>query len=268
MKLNLKSLILLFTLFLNPQVFSKVYVISDIDDTIKKANSAGPIIPLTYHFLRKKIYPEMRDIFNELQAVYEKLGEEVEFIYVSAAPDFTFAQEKWLEKHNFPKGDTYLKQPDSPKTYEYKTETITKILEAADVTDTVYLFGDNSSKDPLVYTEVVEKLGLVNNFIFIRDVTTEATYWNDDLPIVHIDGASYFFSERDLLGMEGLFFISEELTERIQASYDKKEIVPCYTLKTLKRRLRKAYGCGLRKYCREVAKENASRFWEDYFGRY
>jgi hypothetical protein len=268
MKKNLKPLILLFSVLLSSATLAKVYVISDIDDTIKKANSAGKPIPLVYHFLRKKIYPEMRDLFNELQGVYEKLGEEVEFIYVSAAPDFTFAQEKWIEKHNFPLGDTYLKQLDSPKTYEYKTQTITKVLKDAEVTDTIYFFGDNSSKDPIVYTEVSKKLGLVNSFIFIRDVSTEATYWNEDLPIVHVEGASYFFSERELIGMEGLFFISEELTQKIQSSYNNKDLVPCYTQKTLKRRLRKSYGCGLKRYCRSVAKENSERYWNEYFGRY
>lgn len=263
----IKSLILLVTLSVSLSAYSKVYVISDIDDTIKKANSSGPALPQAYHFLRKKIYPEMRDLFNELKDVYERLGEEVEVIYVSAAPDAIFNQQKWIKKHNFPAGRAILRRPGDGDTYTYKTNTITELLKVATPSDTVYFFGDNSSKDPIVYKEITEKFNLTS-FIFIRDVSTEATFWANDLPITQLDGVSYFFSERELIGMEGLFFLSNELVDKIKKAYDDKELIPCYTEKTLKRRLKKSYGCGLDKSCRSIANENGERFWNDYHTRY
>lgn len=112
--MKLSKLLKIFFIFLGLStqvIHSKVYVISDIDDTVKKANSANGGVGQAYHFFRKKIYPEMRDLFNELEVIYEKLGEEVEFHYVSAAPDILFNQDKWLNKNNFPKGQAILRRP-------------------------------------------------------------------------------------------------------------------------------------------------------------
>lgn len=264
-----KTLTLFVLFFLSGQsLWAKVYVISDIDDTIKKAYTANGGLPQLYHFFRKRIFPEMRDLYGELEEVYEKLGEEVEFHYVSAAPDWSFYQQKWLAKHNFPAGTDRLKRKGDGDTYTYKTNVITKILEQASPRDTIYLFGDNSSKDPIVYKEVTEKLGLVNSFIYIRDVKTEATYWSDDLPVRQLEGVTYFFSERDLVNNDGLFFLSSELIQKIEASYDDRSLVPSYTQKQLEKRLRKEWGCGLNFNCRCIAKDNAEKFWDDYHNRY
>jgi hypothetical protein len=269
--MKLSKLLKIFFIFLGLStqvIHSKVYVISDIDDTVKKANSANGGVGQAYHFFRKKIYPEMRDLFNELEVVYEKLGEEVEFHYVSAAPDFLFNQDKWLSKNNFPKGQAVLRRPGDGDTYEYKTNTIGAILNAASPNDTIYLFGDNSSKDAIVYKELTEKLGLVNNFIYIRDVMTDATFWNNDLPVNQLDDVVYFFSERELLDHDGLFFISDKLRTTIEKAYTSLTIVPDYTLKTIEKRLRNEWGCGLSKKCRCIAKEESQKLWNDYYTRF
>lgn len=265
---RLTLVVTLLSVLISFGVSAKVYVISDIDDTIKKANSANGGIGQAYHFFRKRVYPEMRDLFVELQEVYERLGEEVEFHYVSAAPDFLFDQDKWLVKHNFPQGEATLKRPGDGDTYEYKTNTIGAILEKATPNDTVYFFGDNSSKDAIVYSELTEKFGLSKSFIYIRDVETEATHWNADLPVYQLEGAHYFFSEIELIEQEGLFFISDSLASKIREAYEQKTLIPQYTLKALKKRLRKEWGCGLDKGCRCIAKEEANKYWEDYHSRF
>jgi hypothetical protein len=254
-------------LFVSTNLWAKVYVISDIDDTIKKANSADGGVMQAYHFLRKKIYPEMRDLFVELKYVYERLGEEVEFHYVSAAPDFTFNQDKWLQEHNFPEGEATLKRFGDGDTYTYKTNTISAILENAVPNDTVYFFGDNSSKDAIVYKELTQKFGL-KSFIYIRDVETDGTYWNDELPIHQLEGIYYFFSEVELIDQEGLFFMSDKLANDIRQAYLKKELIPRYTFRILKRRLRNEWGCKLDKGCWRIAKEVAGDFWQDYHQRF
>lgn len=262
--LKIALLILLFV----SQADAKVYVISDIDDTIKKAYTANGSLPQLYHFFRKRVFFEMRDLYRELEVVYEKLGEEVDFHYVSAAPDWSFNQQKWLTKHKFPKGSDRLKRKGDGDTYTYKTNVITAILKQASKTDTIYLFGDNSSKDPIVYKEVTEKLGLVNNFIYIRDVTTEATFWSDALPVRQLEGVNYFFSERDLLSHDGLFFLSDDLITKIEQAYDSRELLPSYTFKQMKRRIRNEWGCGLKKSCRSIAKRSAQNFWDSYYNKY
>lgn len=266
--LNKFIIFLAFTSIIFSQgLFAKVYVISDIDDTIKKANSADGGIMQVYHFLRKKIYPEMRDIFVELKDVYENLGEEVEFHYVSAAPDFTFNQDKWIKEHNFPAGEATLKRRGDGDTYTYKTNTISAILEKANANDIVYFFGDNSSKDAIVYSELTKKFSL-KSFIYIRDVETDATYWNDELPINQLEGVHYFFSEVELVDQEGLFFISDKLVTKIRSAYEQKHLIPQYTFRILKRRLRNEWGCKLDKGCWRIAKEYAGKLWQDYHSRF
>jgi len=210
----------------------------------------------------------MRDMFNELDDTYERFGEEVEFHYVSAAPDFLFNQDKWLKEHNFPAGEARLKRRGDGDTYTYKTNVIGSILKKARPTDTVYLFGDNASKDAIVYKELVEKLGLQNNFIYIRDVTTYATEWNDELVVRRLDGIRYFFSEVEFIGDSGLFFISENLKDDIKSAYASKHLIPDYTFKSLEKRLSKDWGCGFNFSCRCIAKEEAQRFWTDYHTQY
>lgn len=247
---------------------AKVFVISDIDDTIKKANSANRSIGQVYHFLRKKIYPEMRDMFIELEETYEARGEEVEFFYVSAAPDILFDQDEWIEKHNFPAGEATLRDFGSGDTYTYKKRVIGNILKAADPYDTIYLFGDNASKDAIVYKELVEEGGFSNHFIYIRDVETDATFWSTDLPVRRLSGVRYFFSEREFLNERGLFFMSESLRETIISAYEERSLIPEYSLKTLEKRLKKEWGCGLDFSCRCIAEENAAKFWDDYYSKF
>lgn len=210
----------------------------------------------------------MRDMFNELDETYERFGEEVEFHYVSAAPDFLFNQDKWLKEHQFPAGEATLKRRGDGDTYTYKTNVIGAILEKARPTDTIYLFGDNASKDAIVYKELVEKLGLQNSFIYIRDVTTYATEWSSDLLVRKLDGIKYFFSEVELIGESGLFFMSESLRKDIKSANAQKHLIPKYTLKSLEKRLSKDWGCRLSFSCRCTAKEEARRFWDDFHGQY
>ncbi len=263
-----KTLALLFTLMTLTAVQAKVFVISDIDDTIKKANSANGGVGQIYHFLRKKIYPEMRDLFVELESSYKEMGEEVEFQYVSAAPDILFDQDKWIEKHGFPAGEATLRSIGSGDTYSYKKRVIGNIVAKGTSSDTYYFFGDNASKDAIVYKELVDERGLSNSFIYIRDVETDATYWDSEFPVRKLDGVRYFFSERDLLRDRGVFFLSQKLRDLIHASYMEQSLIPSYTLKALEKRIKKEWGCKFDFYCRSVANDRAEEFWNDYYQQY
>ena len=94
------KIILSFCLFsYSLQLFAKTVVISDIDDTLKKANSMGKAPEQIYHFLKKVPYLEMRDLFNEIKTNARAENEAIEFYYVSAAQRLTFNPDKWINKH-------------------------------------------------------------------------------------------------------------------------------------------------------------------------
>ena len=250
------------------QLQAKIYVISDIDDTIKKANSVGGVVQV-WHFFKKKVFFEMRDLFLEIESYYQDQGEEVQFHYVSAAPDAIFNQQRWIKKHNFPYGPTYLRRKGSGDTYTHKTNAIKKILKGFNASeDTVYFFGDNASLDSKVYTDIKKEYSMESAFIFIRDVSTKATDWSFEMDVVKEPGAYYFFSEMELLNAPGLFFMSENLKMKILRSYKKEILVPEYTFKVLYKRIRREKSCGLRKICRYQAEAQADRLWNEYHARF
>lgn len=258
--------------------FAKTIVISDIDDTIKKANSMGGIGGL-YHFLRKKPYAEARDLFNEIKNYEKSLGDDVSYYYVSAAPSFTFDGDEWIRKNNFPSGLVILKTKENGgDTYDYKYRTIKAIIlseEAKNPGIKILFFGDNSQHDAKVYFDLRKDLALSDSKIFIRDVSTEGTYFADNLPVKKLDKVDYFFSERELVDNSYFFFMSDKLKQLIQIQYQNKAIIPPYTFDTLIDRLKEICQAKFIKLyeddkrgCKAEAKNQAAIYWADYFRRF
>ncbi|MBH48471.1 MAG: hypothetical protein CME71_09920 [Halobacteriovorax sp.] len=263
---NLISVLALLTL---TQVASaRVVVISDFDDTVKKANSVGNWYESSYHFLRKKPYLRMRDLFVELKDHYDGLGQQVEFNYVSAAPDFLFAQQKWVEKHGFPVGNTFLRSLGSEDTYTFKYNQIVSILrpylEEPDLK--VIFFGDNSTHDQDVYADATRDYKL-DSEIYVRDVSTTATEF-DGFPASGREGVTYFFSEKEFETFQGLSFMSSVLRSDIDAEFSDRSLVPAYTTKTMVRRVRAKMNCKFFQFsCRKEAKARGKSLIESYYTR-
>ncbi|MDO9183902.1 MAG: hypothetical protein Q7U04_15915, partial [Bacteriovorax sp.] len=145
------------------QIFSKTIIISDIDDTLKKANSVGKIQEEAFHFFKKIPYIEMRDLFNEIKIFENNKSETTAFYYVSAAYKITFDAQEWLHKYNFPIGRSNLRAlKNKESTYDYKHAVIKNILlEEMKTIDSdngeelhVLMFGDNASADARVYNDL------------------------------------------------------------------------------------------------------------------
>lgn len=251
------------------QVYSKTIVVSDIDDTIKKSNSAGKGAEQIYHFLRKVPYLEMRDFFNEIRENEKARGEIVKFYYVSAAKSFTFNAQKWLQKNHFPLGRSTLKSMSEKRsTFDFKYAVIKQIIldemNSLDIEGNepleFLMFGDNAQVDADVYSKLSKEFGL-NARIYIRDVRAVATYFDSTLPIEKLDGVNYYFSEVELFRNAEFNYLSSDLINKTYNSYLDRELVPEYTLKTLGRRLEAVYGD------KDQAKAAARQYWEDYYSR-
>lgn len=258
--------------------FTKTIVVTDIDDTIKKANSMGGVGGL-YHFLKKKPYEYTRDLFNEINADELAHGEDPTFYYVSAAPEFTFDAPVWLGLNNFPMGPTFLKTLENGgDTYTYKYRTIKTIIEKELLLDPdlkILFFGDNSQFDTKVYYDLRKEMKLTNSVIFIRDVSTEATNFDLKLEVVRLPGVTYFFSEMELIGNSHLSFISRTLSDEIAKGYEQKTIIPLYTQDTLATRLGKICEAKYtvitnleRAVCAIEGKYDANKYWREYYDRF
>lgn len=263
----MKNLLCLFAILLTFGLEAKIFVISDIDDTIKQTNTMTTYRRI-YHFLRNKPFEHMPKIFKEMEAFYKSSGEDIEFIYVSAAPDFIFNQQKFLRKNGFPMGKTFLKKLDSPETYTYKYLTIKNIINAeVNEGDKVFFFGDNSEHDPHVYVDIKNNLNVENAEIFIRDVSTEGTDLGAGLKLKQLPGVQYFFSEMELAEAPTMGFITRDTLKDISLDYTDKTLLPDYTFTTLKERLEKIMLCRTRS-CKRNAKARALKIWENYHSKY
>ena len=277
---NLKLLPLALCLFLySISSFSRTVLVTDIDDTIKKANSMGGLGGI-YHFLRARPYAEIRDLFNEIRDDEFSHGHGIGYYYVSAAPSYTFNAPEWIRKHDFPIGPTYLKtRENGGETYAYKYRTIKAIIEEelkSDSNSTFLFFGDNSQHDANVYFDLRRNLNL-NALIFIRDVSTEATFFSVLLPVNRLENVEYFFSERELINNPRFLFMSGNLKKIIIAQYDNESLIPPYTFDTLVDRLKAI--CDARDVyvyaseddksrCGNEAKADAKKYWTDYHHRF
>ena len=228
-----------------------------------------------YHFLKKKPYEHTRDLFNEINEYEKAQGEETAFYYISAAPAFTFDAPAWLTLNNFPMGPTYLKTAENGgETYAYKYRTIKTIIEkelAADPDLKIIFFGDNSQFDGLVYYNLKSEMNLSNSEIFIRDVSTEGTLFDPELPVVKLPGVVYFFSEMELVSNMNFPYMSKQLILDITREYNLRQIIPLYTLDTLARRLKTI--CEKRHEvvtnmviltCTLEGRVEANKFWHNY----
>ncbi len=265
------GLIALLSFFLySSQLFAKTIVISDIDDTLKKANSMGKPAEEAYHFLKKIPYLEMRDLFNEIKLNELKHNESVEYYYVSAAVDLTFNAQKWLVKNNFPIGRSTLKTIKTKQsTYEFKYAVIKQIIQQVqkniDVIEGenlhILMFGDNAQADALVYSDLSKELNLETQ-IFIRDVRAEATFFDSSIAVKRIPGIKYYFSEVELFNYPEFSFISDDLKKQSLVDYQQRVLIPAYTFKTLERRLEAITNDKKR------ASREAQKFWNDYYTRF
>lgn len=244
----MKVLVALIFLCLSINNFSKTIVISDIDDTIKTSNSMG-VFGQLYYFLRMGSYPSMSKIYNDFAEEYKG---EIEFIYVSAAPDAIYDQDAWLSSKNFPFGKTLLRATLLEETYQYKMRTIRALIKERDCDAHFYFFGDNSSKDRRVYQDIVEEFKIEHFSIYIRDVSTIDTFQRKTF-------SKSFFTELDLI--EDLSFLSEETISFIKKRAQENKLLPDYTTHTLKRLLRKNNECERRCLL-------ADQLIEDYFAKF
>jgi hypothetical protein len=271
MKTKRSMLFLVLLTVLSSIAQADLLIVSDIDDTVKQTNSMGKAAKV-YHFLKNRPYPHMRSLLNELVQSRQAQGEQVTVVYVSAAYDFMFNAEKFIAKNGLPQGKAILRKLNSGETFTYKFLTISKIIDEAkkerDQLDVV-LFGDNSEHDHDVYWQIKRDIA-PNAQIFVRDVNTWATKFNDELEFKTIHNVQFFFSERDLLGLEFFNFVSTQTRDAIMESGKKKDLVPNYTIKTLARRLSKARLCKKSPTavdyfsCRKEAKREAKNLIEKY----
>lgn len=274
----MKSLIaiILINLFFQTTSYAQVLVISDIDDTIKLANTQSKR-GLIYYSARRDIFKGLKYIYQDIKSYHSNNTEQVIFKYVTSAPKIIMRSDDWPLKQGFPHGLTYERNSIFDDSFSYKYSTIFRIIE-----DNlkkfpelkVYFFGDNSENDHIIYKKINDYF-MLNAKIFIRDVTTQTTDWDyHGLDSYSIDGINFFLSELELINHSELKMISHQTKKEVQQLSEQKKLIPSFIRKSLSKRLRILNNCpsksSLKEYfsCKKVANKVSKSLFNDYYLRF
>ena len=230
---------------------SKSILISDLDDTLRKAHVLNLFKAGINVMTGVRPFDRLRDIFNDYIEHSKRVNENhhIEFHYVSGSHPSMYNAKSWLEKHEFPMGQIFQKDKLLENVEKFKLRTIEKIVEPLleEVKNNycselrLLFFGDNGEKDPKIYKEIGEYLEghgeEVSIHIFIRDITTKATDLTQHLPTEREEGISYFLSEFDLIKNPFFEFLHPNTKSKIHENHDKNGLIPPYVVETLTQRI-------------------------------
>jgi hypothetical protein len=147
-----------------PQPYSPIVVITDLDDTLKVSHvldlaAASINLPHTDNVFRGM--PELFQLLKQRQP-------QMPFFYLSNAPNvfpFSTFHRKFITENNFPPGQLILRGDLSSKVHK-----IMKIREIINVMAPQYVlaFGDNGERDIQVYDQIRKEYPAVKFFVYIR----------------------------------------------------------------------------------------------------
>lgn len=273
MKKTIITLISLFLLFLQPSK-ALVLVISDVDDTIKQSFVRDKTQLFRRTFLQNApSFKHLIDIYHNLKKHYNSNGEDIRFLYLTAAPKIVNVQ-YWLQTNNAPEGTIIQKRNRDilENSYLFKMRVLRSYFQQFNNNNypsKIFFFGDNGEYDPKVYSSIRKELALENTVIFIRDVYAGSTYLNKhfhehpDFKIKVIDGIKYFISEFDLLSHSELP-ISQSLQEEIVFDYYTRTIIPEFVLRDVAQQVEK-YNISVLSGEVDTQILNPANLWDSYF---
>src|SRR6516164_6177991 len=135
-------------------MLNNIFVVCDIDDTIKWSHILGPEVLL----LRDGL--DYRLAFKGMPELYTSLASAgASFVYVTGGPDLVIDKlqinsipQNVISTNRFPQGKIFLRQLGE-STEDFKVTTITQIMRENPSCDFI-LIGDNGEKDVETYTRV------------------------------------------------------------------------------------------------------------------
>jgi hypothetical protein len=135
-------------------MLNNIFVVSDIDDTIKWSHILGP----DWLMLRDGLDPTLA--FKGMPELYTSLASAgASFAYVTGGPDLlvdglqaNLVPKMVIEANRFPQGDRFLRQLGE-ETEDFKVTTITQIMRENPSCDFI-LIGDNGERDVDTYAKV------------------------------------------------------------------------------------------------------------------
>ncbi len=244
--------LLLSLFFISILSFSKVIIISDIDETVKQSGSHSLMTSITRFILNKKNeYPGITKVFRSI----EDENEENIFTYVSASFSFLYKADSWLKNHNLGFFDIAYQRKLKDEKLTYKIDKAQEIIDTYyNKGDSIYLFGDSSELDAEAWLEVKKNNSNKLSHIFIRDVHGEFNAI-PHLPKKKREGIFYFFTDKDLINSSVLNLDHEVVSYIEKLSF--KDLLPNYSRRHLiKRAIKHTCGKARNKNCEQVVRKN------------
>ena len=231
-----------FFIFSISSIQARLLVFSDVDDTIKQTDVLDIRSSILSLILHTKEFTYLKKIMIEIA---NNKKNEVDFVYLSASPNCLVNQTSWLKKKGFPQGLVIQRDCKSGKKDDlnvldkvnFKFNRLNLYLkENFNKYDEIFYFGDNAEKDPTVYAMTKMKYSRIKSSIFIRDIRANATPIDKMLIVTKDATSNYFFSEKDLILMPQMSFLSTELKKSIEAEFKNGTLFPSYLKHNLSER--------------------------------
>lgn len=185
--MKIANILLITSVTLAVHTTNATSIISDLDDTIKITNVKSKLHFLNSLFGRKG--------FVAMPELYESLlnhKNDSDLYIVTASPKFiSFSVKSFLKKRNYPPSHLILKTPEYKNKLDYKIAVISKILSQKN-DETYILIGDDSQKDPEVYSAIQQLFPDKVENVYIRSINGR------NLP----QGQIRFYSAFDIALME------------------------------------------------------------------
>lgn len=209
-------------------------IITDLDETLRMANVENKVKAGVLLIKGVKPYEGMQYLFDDLK----KQNNEISFHYLSNSYKFLYDAQKWVNKYQFPAGQTYQRGlRDSSKTF--KPKKLRSIIAKHPGARFIF-FGDNVEHDPVFYQELVKEMQ-ADAEIYIRDAR---------LVFPQESGITFYQHERQIADDLRL---SQENTLAIE-SLPFSKLVPSFLFTNLRKRILKACR-DTKERCQEIARE-------------
>lgn len=224
----------------------KVFIVSDIDDTLKI--NQGLDLKGVLYFLRdeKDVQQDLLVLFREM----ESRG--ATFIYLSSSFKYLYDASEWLEQAGFPTGSVFQRDENSSINGKfYKKNKLREIILGLNLQsdDSIHFFGDNLGGDDSVYAEVVSELNLqAPSRIYIRDVLLSQLTPFVEIKTSGLKDVNYFISMRELSPQIILWLMEGEISLEayvlLNLPYYSKNSISVLQKENMTRRLK--HGCAPR----------------------
>lgn len=195
------KLLILFVFLLQAKAYgSPIFIVTDLDDTLKVTNVKNPVEALRNALFSRKVFTGVPLLLKSMQSYALKT-----FILTASPKIFSSNIFKLIEQYHLNIDHVYMRGLRDANKYQYKFDVVEELIRSSKAK--FILIGDNTSFDDDVYQDIQKKYPDRVLAIYIHKVTNDPKLANQKSWVTVSDIAAYevisgrmsFTSAQDIL---------------------------------------------------------------------